>query len=278
MLSANQNAGGVINQPFFNEEDLKRLFGREDEKEELPPGPKPVTVEFQPEKPKLQEAQKIPESSIYPNSTPHFNDLFGVREERPSIFKLILRFLGTFLLIFVISYSLINGPALIMKMKYFWDTQYHNQQWATGYTVPAISSESRLIIPKIRTNVPIFWNVSQDQITQKLQDGVAHYEGTAVPGQVGNIFIFGHSSYYLWAAGSYKDVFALLNELSGGDKIYVQYNGAQFAYEVTGQTVVDPDDTSVLTQGNEKILSLMTCVPVGTNLKRLVVTAKQVGG
>jgi LPXTG-site transpeptidase (sortase) family protein len=255
-----------MSEPIFNEEDLKRFFGQKN-KEETPIS-KPVAIEFQPETP------KNPEPFFEPQP---FKGASLLPQERSSIFQLIWRFLGTFILIFIISYSLINAPALALKIRYFWDTQYHSQRWDTNFNIPPVTSQSRLIIPKIKTNAPISWNVPPDQITQKLENGVAHYEGTALPGQVGNIFITGHSSYYIWAPGSYKDVFALLNQLYGGDKIYIQYGGTQFTYEVTGQVVVDPSDTSVLTQGNEKMLSLMTCVPVGTNLKRLVVTAKQVG-
>jgi len=255
-----------MSEPIFNEEDLKRFFGQA-HKEETPIS-KPVAIEFQP------EAPKSPEPFFEPRP---FRGASLLPQERSSIFALILRFLGTFILIFIISYSLINAQALALKIKYFWENQYRGQSWETNFKIPPVTSQSRLVIPKIKTNAPISWNVPQDQINQKLQDGVAQYEGTALPGATGNIFITGHSSYYIWAPGSYKDVFALLNQLHGGDKIYIQYNGAQFTYEVTGQVVVDPTDTSVLTQGNEKILSLMTCVPVGTNLQRLVITAKQVG-
>lgn len=45
-----------------------------------------------------------------------------------------------------------------------------------------------------------------------LQNGVAHYKGTLIPGsEAGNSFIFGHSSYYTNVAGQYKDVFENLN-------------------------------------------------------------------
>jgi sortase A len=152
-----------------------------------------------------------------------------------------------------------------------------HENWGIN-TVPQVAQnqESRLKIPKIDVDAPIIWNVPEDKIIDTLEDGLAHYEGTALPGQVGNVFITGHSSYYVWAGGSYKEIFALLNKLENGDKIYLSYKGVLFEYEVLGQKVVLPDNISVLDQTNDHTLSLMTCTPVGTNLRRLIITAKQV--
>ena len=36
---------------------------------------------------------------------------------------------------------------------------------------------------------------------------------------------------------------------------------------------LNPDDVSILKQGNDFKMTLMTCTPVGTSLKRLVVSA-----
>ncbi len=232
--------------PFFNEKDIREIF-------EPPQSPSRnrVEVEFQPQKIEFdKDSFKIP--------------------------RLFLKFLGVFILIFVISYTIINAPALVLKMKYFWETDYRNQSWEKDVNLNKAITESRLIIPKIRVDAPISWNVPESDIVKELENGVAHYKGTALPGQLGNVFITGHSSYYLWAPGSYKDVFALLNKLSAGDKIYIQYNGATFTYEVTNQQVVSPDKLDVLEQESENTLTLMTCVPIGTSLNRLIVTAKQI--
>ncbi|OGD57298.1 hypothetical protein A2V71_00470 [Candidatus Berkelbacteria bacterium RBG_13_40_8] len=246
-----------MNQPFFDEKDIREIF--EPEKPASLSAAPPVEVEFQPAAP-LTKPQKI-----------------EFEKDFLAIPKLILKFFGVFLLIFAISYTIINAPALVLKMKYFWETDYRNQPWGTEANLATLTvNESRLVIPKIRVDAPIIWNVAEANITESLQNGVVHYQGTALPGDLGNVFITGHSSYYLWAPGSYKDVFALLNKLGAGDKIYIQYGGATFTYEVTDQQVVSPDRLDVLSQANENILTLMTCVPVGTSLNRLIVTAKQI--
>jgi sortase A len=105
---------------------------------------------------------------------------------------------------------------------------------------------------------------------------VVHYPGTAEPGQNGNVVITGHSSYFVWDPGGFKDVFALLHEVNIGDKIIVYHQQIPYSYQVYDKKVVMPDQVDVLTQAGENRLTLITCTPVGTNLKRLVVFAKPV--
>ncbi len=147
--------------------------------------------------------------------------------------------------------------------------------------------DERVIIPRINQNVPVVgissenlirrdWSALEKDIQEALQDGVVHYPGTAQPGQSGNVVITGHSSYFAWDPGRFKDVFALLHEVKVGDKIIVYFNQKEYFYEVYDTKVVMPDQVDVLTQSGENRLTLITCTPVGTNLKRLVVLAKPV--
>jgi len=146
--------------------------------------------------------------------------------------------------------------------------------------------DNRLIIPKLNKNIPIIdtdpanlatadINTLEDAFQEDLKNGVIHFPGTANPGEPGNVFITGHSSYYLWDDGRYKDVFARLNKLAVGDDIVVYYNQQKYTYKVREKREVKKDDISILEQGDEKILTLMTCTPVGTNLRRLVIVAEQ---
>jgi LPXTG-site transpeptidase (sortase) family protein len=147
--------------------------------------------------------------------------------------------------------------------------------------------DNRLIIPKLDKNVPIIesdaekllnadWETLEDTFQDDLQNGVLHYPGTADPGEVGNVFITGHSSYYLWDPGRYKDVFARLAKLEVGDDIILYYDQQKYHYRVRETKEVKKDDVSVLSQTDEHILTLMTCVPLGTNLRRLIVVAEEV--
>src|SRR4030095_4689134 len=132
----------------------------------------------------------------------------------------------------------------------------------------------KIIINKINVNAPVVFDqttVNEGNFQKALQHGVVHYPNTALPGQQGNVVIFGHSSGQWWAPGDYKFIFSLLDKMSVNDEIVLDYKGMRYIYKVTSTQVVSPDTVSVLNQPpNEHALTLITCTPVGTNLKRLI--------
>lgn len=151
-------------------------------------------------------------------------------------------------------------------------------------------NEMRLELPKVFDGtIPInmvdvknfqlkdLYASSENEIQKALRDGVVHYPYTANPNQFGNVFITGHSSYYPWAKGRYKDIFATLERLSLGDRYFIYFQGEKYTYQVYEIFEVQPDDVSVLEQPlDKKISTLMTCTPVGTTLRRLIVKAELV--
>ena len=135
-------------------------------------------------------------------------------------------------------------------------------------------SENVLIIPKIGVQAPIVWNSSSDEqgMPTNLQQGLAHYGFTSLPNEEsGKGVITGDSSYYWWDKGRYKTVFALLDKMGRGDQALLQYEGKVFIYEFRDAVVVSPSQVEVTDPTEEPILSLMTCTPPGTALRRLVV-------
>lgn len=147
--------------------------------------------------------------------------------------------------------------------------------------------ENRIVIPKIGKNIPIVgvggdslvrsdWGQLEKDIQNALKDGVVHYPGTAEPGQLGNVFVTGHSSYYLWDGGRFKDVFARLHDLDVGDEFTIFWEQNVYRYKIRERKVVSPEETSVLKQPqDQKIATLMTCTPIGTAKNRLILVAEQ---
>lgn len=140
------------------------------------------------------------------------------------------------------------------------------------------STEKKIIISKINVEAPIVepLSIKEDDVLKALEGGVVHYSNTALPGEIGNVFITGHSSNYRWAKGDYNYIFANLNKLKNDDLIIINYEGEIYTYKVFEIKVVLPSDVSVLNQGTESIISIMTCDPPGTALKRRVVKAIQI--
>lgn len=103
---------------------------------------------------------------------------------------------------------------------------------------------------------------------------LAHFPKTALPGEVGNAFITGHSVLPQFAdPKDYRAIFTKLSDLEVGDDVIAQVGNQTYHYVVQYAKVVDPHDLSVLApiSANARNLTLMTCVPPGTSTKRLVV-------
>jgi len=109
-----------------------------------------------------------------------------------------------------------------------------------------------------------------------LKSSLIQYPQTALPGQLGNTVVFGHSVLpQLFNPKSYVSIFATLHTLKIGDEIIITYDGSEYKYIVSEMFEVKADDFSVLEQKyNDKTLSLITCSPPGTYLRRLVVRAE----
>lgn len=147
----------------------------------------------------------------------------------------------------------------------------------------SVGTDPKLVIPKIAVDVPIVWDAnasSQDSLNAAMDRGVAWFNipgANAKPGEIGNFVVSGHSSNDWLDGGDYKFIFARLEQLQKGDNVYVNYNGTRYTYVVTTSQVVKPTDVSALqTNATKPTMTLITCVPLGTALNRLLVTAEQV--
>lgn len=148
----------------------------------------------------------------------------------------------------------------------------------------AVGPDPKLIIPKINVNVPVVYGVGAGAKEQldAMKHGVAHWPGgpqaQSVPGQAGNTVIAGHSSNDLFETSDYKFVFVQLEKLEVGDAIYVNYQGKRYTYSVSKKDIILPIGQwqNVIQQTDKPMLVLVTCWPVGTAQKRLLVTAEQI--
>lgn len=149
-------------------------------------------------------------------------------------------------------------------------------------TDASVSSEPRMIIPKINVDAPVVYGAASDTKSQSeaMKRGIAHFSipgASAVPGQVGNAVFAAHSSNDAFAAGDYKFVFAQNEKLVKGDIIYMNYNSKRYTYKITSTEVVMPNEVSkVQLNTNKPMLTLVSCVPLGTAEKRLLVFAEQI--
>lgn len=121
---------------------------------------------------------------------------------------------------------------------------------------------------KVHVSAPIVEGVTDTD----LKMGVGHHLTTPLPGEGGNIVLSGHR----WRLGNNPNftVFENIDKLQNGDKITVHYGGRDFVYEVFDSVVVNDDAVEILDQTTEPLLTIYTCTPKYTALKRLVVRAR----
>ncbi len=150
----------------------------------------------------------------------------------------------------------------------------------------SISEQDRLIIPRLRLEAPITASTTDptqqadwQTIKQDLRQGVSLSTKLTLPGETGTAVIIGHSSD--WWPHRYAAIFANLDQLEPNDSLVVDFREARYHYRVIGKQVVSPYDQQffndlVTSSTDQSRLALITCTPLFTTAKRLVVTAELV--
>lgn len=174
--------------------------------------------------------------------------------------------------------GLLNAQLISAQLRYrFWPPEPIKVS-ADSKMYKAPEDGEWIIIPKIGVKAPIHEvdGFAEWKVQIALRNGVVHYDGTADPGQAGNIVLFGHSSGPPWSPAKFNFVFTLLDKLQAGDTIIYDFDGNRYIYRVFSSTVVSPTTLTPLNPTTQPQLTLITCTPVGTSKNRLVVRAHQI--
>ena len=119
--------------------------------------------------------------------------------------------------------------------------------------------------------VPVIEGVRPEDLAQ----GLGHYPGTALPGQIGNFAVAGHRV-------THGEPFRALPELRPGDKVVVETSDAVYTYELSSnpnRLVVQPADTWVLdpipgkpdgTPPDRARITLTTCAELFHSSDRMI--------
>jgi LPXTG-site transpeptidase (sortase) family protein len=228
--------------------------------------PKKAPVKKSPKKPSAARATKATKSA-------------AVALKKKQSFK--RRYLPAMsgILVAILVFGFFNSQLLSSRIAYYLGSRQPAAALDSQTIASPISKNSPnvIIINSIGVNAPVIFENqnSENQFLLDLRSGVVHYPQTALPGQEGNVAIFGHSSGVWWEIGNYKFVFTLLDKVKVGDKVFIDYDGTRYIYRVYGTEVVPPTDLSVLDQAGGHMLTLITCTPVGTSTNRLIIHAVQ---
>ncbi len=143
------------------------------------------------------------------------------------------------------------------------------------------SIKASIELPSLKIKAPLVWSqaYTEEEIDKDLLSGVIHFPGMAIPGLRGNSYITGHSSYYSWVKSDYKEIFKDLDGLKKGHQVIFHYElsnnkRVDVIYEITSSEVVLPNDKRLFRDFEGYEVTLVTCWPVGTDLKRLMVKGR----
>ncbi|HEX5045381.1 MAG TPA: class D sortase [Candidatus Polarisedimenticolaceae bacterium] len=123
----------------------------------------------------------------------------------------------------------------------------------------------RLEIPALDLAVMVLDGT--DEVT--LNRAVGRIEGTARPGEVGNLGIAGHRDGW----------FRALKKVTPGDEILLRTLDGRYRYRVEEIEIVEPSETQVLAPTDDARLTLVTCYPfywMGNAPQRYIVKAQLV--
>jgi sortase A len=188
------------------------------------------------------------------------------------------KFIGNLLIVFsLILIYLIFYPVFKEELNY----QINTKRGVTeNKQIEPPNTNFSIVIPKINAVAPVFKNVdpfNRNIFLPVLKKGVAHAKGSSLPGEGGNVYIFAHSTDAFYNVGNYNAIFYLLGKLKKGDEIDIYYKEVLYKYSVDEIKVVAATDTKYLKKLKDtETLTLQTCYPPGTTLKRLIITANKI--
>ena len=119
-----------------------------------------------------------------------------------------------------------------------------------------------LEIPRLDLEVPVYDGASDLHMDR----GAARIEGTAMPGEPGNLGVAGHRDGY----------FRVLKDIELGDEITITTVDGSESYVVLELKIVDPTAVEVLNPTVQQSVTLVTCYPfyfVGHAPERFIVRA-----
>lgn len=136
----------------------------------------------------------------------------------------------------------------------------------------AVVSESTLHLATVTEPVPLVYSETLDEptIQEYLKQGAVVLPLNTTIGQPGNVVVTAHSSG-TQAFGPYRFAFARLSELEPGNEFSVSTPTGHYTYKVYDKEIVWPHQVDKLPQDNRSTVTLVTCWPLWTNFKRLLV-------
>lgn len=128
---------------------------------------------------------------------------------------------------------------------------------------------ARVRIPQIDVDLPIYHGTDEEA----LDKGIGHLYGSSLPvgGAGTHSVLSGHSGL------PSSTLFTNLQQLSIGDRFFVDVAGEVLVYEIDKMSTVGPSDGEPLRRvAGRDYVTLLTCTPIGVNSHRLLIRGERV--
>ena len=130
--------------------------------------------------------------------------------------------------------------------------------------IPSLNRTSAIVNPET-TNI--------EALDKELLKGAVRYPTSAKLGEVGNVILFGHSSYLPIVGNQAYKTFNGIQKLVSGDVITVYSSGTAYTYRVRSVEVKNSTIDGILLSTPGRVLTLVTCNSFGAKEERFILTA-----
>ncbi|MDP3997839.1 MAG: sortase [bacterium] len=193
--------------------------------------------------------------------------------------KQIIRFaLNLLIVLLVLSAGIFFGFYYHNEIEVLWQGIVHQPDATTpAAPLPSVdpTQDSYINLPSLDQPLPLVFSETLDEptIQEYLKQGAVVLPLGTTFGETGNVVVTAHSSGAT-NFGPYRFAFAKISELKDGDDFTVHTPQAIYTYRVYGQEIVWPTQVDKLPNDDRSTVTLVTCWPLWTNFKRLLVNSE----
>ena len=141
-------------------------------------------------------------------------------------------------------------------------------------TVPELPAKIEITKINLSASVVNPTTAGIEALDKELLKGAVRYPTSAKLGEVGNVVLFGHSSYLPVVNNQVYKTFNGIQKLVAGDVVIVYSSNTAYTYRVRSVAKESADNnTAIQLSMDDKVLTLVTCNSFATKQDRFVVTA-----
>jgi len=153
---------------------------------------------------------------------------------------------------------LLFGGFFLFLVFSFQGYQFFQQNQLAFSQTPALTAEikeeeipQRIIIPQIKLDLTITPAKIVNNHWQTSEEGASYLLGSGIPGQKGNVIIYGHNKSLLLGP---------IRWLKEGEEIkIINRQGEEYIYSIIQTKTVTPEAVAILAPSEDAILTLYTC-------------------